>query len=70
MEDINQNQFKALKDLLSDDSPKHLLSNLTDMYIAYNQSDHADCQDDRTSKSGTFLYLTHFLGTLSSIKKT
>lgn len=60
--------LKLTRTLLSYDQPKHLLSNFTDMYVAWNQSDHADCQSDRNSKSGTFLCILDFLGGLNQIK--
>ena len=65
---IKNEQVKLLVDtLLSCDDPKHLLSNLTDMYVAYNTSDFSDYQEERQSKSYTYLSLVAFLGGLKSL---
>ena len=60
--------IQLVSNLLSGDNAKHLLDNLTDMYIVYNQSNQADSTEERRSKSGTFLILTDFLGGLNTLK--
>lgn len=68
-EQNKKDQFAELcQSLISNDSPKHLLADVTEMYVAYNNSDFADSKAEREGKSCTYMILLDFLGSLSQIK--
>ena len=61
-------QLQLLKQLQQQDTPKHLISNLTDIFVGYNGSEFSDCMTERQSKSNTFVVLLEFLGGLANLK--
>lgn len=60
-------QLQLLKQLQQQDTPKHLISNLTDIFVGYNGSEYSDCMTERQSKSNTFMVLLEFLGGLANL---
>ena len=68
--EITQEQqfIELCQSLISNDTPKNLLADVTEMYVAYNQTDLADSKAEREGKSCTYMILLDFLGGLTQIK--
>lgn len=65
-EQINE----AAQGLVKTDSPNNLLKNLTEMYVVWNMSDHADCVNWRSEIASTYLAFFDFLMHLPENRKT
>lgn len=61
---------EAAQGLVKTDNPNNLLKNLTEIYVVWNMSDHADCKDWRTEIAGTYLAFFEFLMQLPETRKT
>ncbi len=61
---------EAARGLVKTDSPNNLLKNLTEMYVVWTMSDHADCKDSRSELASTYLAFFDFLMLLPENRKT